>query len=154
MLTTEQKARAWDQMKKVWEKGRDDEANDTESRDICRVLAEQMQVIEEKVSTVEFSNLSIPNAGGFPVNKCRDDIPDGLQGLSDEAKIILFPSVVRRARACRRVDEHYIKLKRKANRKIFRSCSPDGKTIIANGQIHTLLANGDVKHDPIPDIGF
>lgn len=151
MLTIEQKAAAWDRLKKVWEKGRDDEANDMESRDICRVLAEQMQVIEEKVSTVEFANLSMPNAGGFPVN---DAIPDGLQGLSDEAKIILFPSVARRARACRRVDEHYIKLKRKANRKIFRSCSPDGKTIIANGQIHTLLANGDVKHDPIPEIGF
>lgn len=50
MLTIEQKAAAWDRLKKVWEKGRDDEENDTESRDICRVLAEQMQVIEEKVS--------------------------------------------------------------------------------------------------------
>ena len=49
MLTTEQKAAAWDRLKRVWEKGRDDEANDMESRDICRVLAEQMQVIEEKV---------------------------------------------------------------------------------------------------------
>lgn len=56
MLTIEQKAAAWDRLKKVWEKGRDDEANDTESRDICRVLAEQMQVIEEKVSSVDAEN--------------------------------------------------------------------------------------------------
>lgn len=56
MLTTEQKARAWDRLKRVWEKGRDDEANDMESRDICRVLAEQMQEIEKKVSTVNTEN--------------------------------------------------------------------------------------------------
>ena len=56
MLTTEQKARVWDRLKRVWEKGRDDEANDTESRDICRVLAEQMRVIEEKVFSVDAEN--------------------------------------------------------------------------------------------------
>ena len=53
MLTTEQKAAAWDRLKRVWEKGRDDEANDMESRDICRGLAVKIEEREEKSSKGE-----------------------------------------------------------------------------------------------------
>ena len=56
MLTTEQKARAWDQMKKVWTKGNADEACNNDTREMCQVMLESMKEIEQQILKKDSKN--------------------------------------------------------------------------------------------------